>query len=130
MKDAILSRLSNVKGNGTKYRAKCPARDHSSGNSTLSLLFNDDGRILIHCHGGCEANDILESIGLTLSDLYPDGAIRDFMASAAPKKKESKYDSWLWLLERQKGKLQPGERFTESTLAMAREMYRKSKNVR
>lgn len=129
MKDAFLSRLTNVRGNGTKYRAKCPVRDHSSGNNTLSLLFNQDGRILIHCHGGCEAHEILESIGLSLSDLYPDGAIRDFMASAAIKPKPNKYQHWMELMDRQTGKLNKGERWSDDTLKLAREMYRKSRNV-
>jgi len=129
MKDVILSKLQKVKGNGTKYRAKCPVREHSSGDSTLSLLFNDDGRILIHCHGGCEPNDVLESIGLSLSDLYPDGAIRDFMASAAaPERiKRHKYDSWLELFEYNLKKLKPGHRFTEETLKDARTMYLRRK---
>ena len=127
MKDQLLSRLEKVKGNSTKYRAKCPVRDHSSGDNTLSLLFNDDGRTLIHCHGGCEANEVLEAVGLSLSDLYPDGAIREFMASATVQKKQNKYESWLELMDRQRGKLQSGDRFTDDTLKLAREMYRKSK---
>lgn len=127
LKESILSKLSHVKGNGTRYRAKCPARDHSSGNNTLSILFNDDGRILIHCHGGCEANEVLNSIGYSLSDLYPDGAIRDFMAAAKEPVKTNKYQSWLDLMDRQRGKLGKGERFTNDTMTLAREMYRKSK---
>ncbi len=127
MRDVILSKLQKVKGNGTKYRAKCPVRHHSSGDNTLSLLFNDDGRILIHCHAGCEANDVLESIGLSLSDLYPDGAIRDFMASASVKAKGHKYDAWLELFERNLKNLKPGHRFSEATLKDAREMYLRRK---
>lgn len=120
MKEQILSKLDKVRGNGHKYRAKCPARDHSSGNSTLSILFNDDGRILIHCHAGCEANDVLASIGLTLSDLYPDGAIQDFMASAQQKPKNNKYNAWLELCDQQR---KAGVKLSKETLELEREMY-------
>ncbi len=125
MKDVILSKLQKVSGNGRQYKACCPAHDDRS--PSLSILFNDDGRILIHCHGGCSANDVLESIGLSLSDLYPDGAIRHFMASAQPKKKATNSDAWLELFEWKKGRLKPGERFSEQTLKDAREMYLKRK---
>ena len=130
MKEQILSRLDRVKGNGTKFRAKCPVREHSSGNNTLSLLFNDDGRILIHCHAGCEVSDVLSAIGLSLSDLYPDGAIKDFMASAAPRKKEGKYDAWFEILEMQKARCKKeGTRLSEDTMKLAREMYKRKKNA-
>ena len=120
VKEQLLSRLDKVRGNGTKYRAKCPARDHSSGDNTLSLLFNSDGRILIHCHAGCEVNDVLESIGLSLSDLYPDGAIRDFMASAQQKPKQHKYDAWLELCDQQR---KAGVKLSRETLELEKQMY-------
>ena len=126
VKEQILSRLDKVRGNGHKFRAKCPARDHSSGNNTLSLLFNDDGRILIHCHAGCEANDVLEAIGLSLSDLYPDGAIQDFMASAKQKPKEHKYDALLELCDHQR---KSGVKLSKETLDMEKEMYLRKRQL-
>ncbi len=128
MKDVFLSKLKNVQGNGERYRACCPS--HDSKGRTLSLLFASDGRILIHCHAGCTPNEVVESIGLTMSDLFPDGAIRDFMASVQPTKKEHKYDAWLELFNENKKKLKPGERFSEKTLEDAREMYARRKNER
>jgi len=41
----------------------------------LSVREKDDGRILIRCFAGCEAQAIVESLGLTFSDLYPDKPI-------------------------------------------------------
>lgn len=120
MKDVILPRLNKVKGGGGKYRAKCPAREHSSGDSTLSILFNSDGRILIHCHGGCEASDVLEAIGLSLSDLYPDGAIRDFMASAAPKRRTTKDDYVLMIGDESR---KQGKKLSPTDLKAEREAY-------
>lgn len=128
MKDVILSRLKKVSGNGIKYKACCPAHDDKS--PSLSILFNPDGRILIHCHAGCDANDVLAELGLSLTDLYPDGAIRDFMASATVNKPNGgKYDSWLELLDRKLKNLKHGERLTEETLKLAREMYKRSKQI-
>ena len=30
-----------------------------------------DGKILLHCHGGCQTEDILSAMGLTMKDLFP-----------------------------------------------------------
>ena len=119
----ILTKLDKVRGNGKRYRAKCPVSDQSSGDNTLSILFSTDGRTLIHCHAGCEASEILAHIGMTLSDLYPDGAIQDFMASAQKKPKEGRYDSWFELLERKKKQLKKGERLSDETINLAKQMY-------
>lgn len=127
MKDVILAKLSKVSGNGVQYKACCPA--HEDRSPSLSLLFNQDGRILIHCHAGCSAEEVLESIGLSLTDLYPDGAIRDFMASAATKPKKNMYKGWLEFFEERRAQLKPGERFTPEALETARKMYLKSRQV-
>jgi len=60
---------------------------------------------------------------MTLSDLYPDGAIQDFMASAQKKPKEGRYDSWFELLERKKKQLKKGERLSDETINLAKQMY-------
>jgi hypothetical protein len=38
---------------------------------SLSVTSGSDGRVLIHCHAGCETPRVLETIGLRLSDLFP-----------------------------------------------------------
>lgn len=60
-----------------KYKAgsdhgvfKCPAHDDKRASATWREL--SDGRLLVHCFAGCSAYEILTSIGLTLSDLYPE----------------------------------------------------------
>ena len=129
MKERILSSLSKVSGNGQKYKACCPA--HEDRSPSLSLLFNKDGRILIHCHAGCEVSDVLAAIGLSLTDLYPDGAIRTFMATAAftpkqntPSLHEQKLKTARFqLLDEQVKQLKPGERLTEQTLQEARKLF-------
>jgi len=97
--ELILSRLKKVKKSAKQgqYIACCPA--HDDKNPSLGILEAPDGRILIHCRAGCGGAEVMQAIGLTLSDLYPDGAIQDFMKSAAQKKKETKWDSVLWLAD-------------------------------
>jgi len=70
--EKLLERLEMVRKTGTgKWIARCPA--HDDGTPSLSVTEIENGnRVLIHCHGGCGAVDILESIGMDWSALYPD----------------------------------------------------------
>ena len=68
--DALLARLERVKQAGAgQWRARCPA--HDSEGLTLSIGEADTGAALLHCFAGCGAADVLASVGLQLSDLYP-----------------------------------------------------------
>ncbi len=54
-----------------EYMALCPA--HNDKNPSLSIGYSKEkSHILLHCHAGCEAKDILDCIGLKLNDLYED----------------------------------------------------------
>lgn len=69
--DALLSRLDGVKRTGSgRWICKCPA--HEDRRPSLSVRELDDGRILIHDFGGCDAKSILDAVGLKLADLYPE----------------------------------------------------------
>jgi DNA primase len=69
--DTLLSRLEGVKANGRdKWVACCPA--HEDKNPSLVIRQLDDGRILLHCFGGCEALDVVEALGLSMTDLFPE----------------------------------------------------------
>jgi len=48
--------------------ACCPA--HEDRSPSLSIRENDDGRVLIYCFAGCGAGDVLDAIGLRMSDLF------------------------------------------------------------
>lgn len=67
----LLSRLEGVRevGNGQFY-AKCPS--HDDGSPSLSIKETDDGTLLVHCFAGCESPEVVEAVGMTLSDLFPD----------------------------------------------------------
>lgn len=67
---AILDRLDNVKQTGPKqWIARCPA--HEDRTPSLSISRGNDGRAILHCHGGCDTKDILAAIGIELRDLFP-----------------------------------------------------------
>ena len=68
----ILPRLEKVRncGNG-KYLACCPA--HDDRDPSLAVRVTNGGKILLHCFAGCSALDIVNSIGMTLGDLFPEG---------------------------------------------------------
>ena len=66
----FLSHFSGVRHTqGDRWMACCPA--HDDHHPSLSIRFESD-RILIHCFAGCSTNAILESVGLTLADLFFD----------------------------------------------------------
>jgi hypothetical protein len=68
--DILLNRLEHVREYGQGWRAKCPAHEGKSGGS-LSIAQGDDGRILIHCFGGCDVLTIINVCGLEMGDLFP-----------------------------------------------------------
>ena len=66
--EEILSKLEKVKKiNFSEYAACCPA--HDDKNPSLSIT-EKDGKILFHCHRGCSAEEIVNAMGLKLSDLF------------------------------------------------------------
>jgi len=71
MYDQVFSRLSHLKQVGTdKWRARCPS--HDSDGPSLSLAIADDDRLLIKCHAGCGALDVLHAIGCSWEDCFPE----------------------------------------------------------
>lgn len=56
----------------------------------MSIKQGDD-RILLHCHGGCEPEDIVDAMGLKMSDLFVrPNAAKDFKKIEQPPKKQPK----------------------------------------
>jgi len=69
--DIILSRLERVRKTGQgRWVASCPCRDDKRPSMTIREL--EDGRVLIHDFGGSTPAEILNAIGLTFSDLFPE----------------------------------------------------------
>ena len=68
--DHVLSKLQGVKPAGDgRWQARCPA--HEDTNPSLSIAAKSD-RILLHCQAGCGFKEVVESIGLTVKDLFAD----------------------------------------------------------
>lgn len=68
--DQLLSRLTKVKGKNNAWTAACPA--HSDRSPSLAVRATEDGRILLHCFGGCSVHEITSALGIDVSDLFPD----------------------------------------------------------
>lgn len=69
--EALLSRLEKVRATGPlKWSACCPS--HTDKTPSLAVREMADGRILVHCFGGCSAIEIVGALGLELSDLMPE----------------------------------------------------------
>lgn len=84
--DKFLSRLKGVRklGDG-RYVAHCPAHDDRTPSLHATVK---DGRLLIHCKAECTAQDVLDSIGLTFADLYPDADRAAYAAATASRGKK------------------------------------------
>lgn len=68
--DSLISLLDKVKSTGkSRWQARCPA--HPDKGPSLSIREMDDGRVLVHCFAGCSVHEIVQAVGLELSDLFP-----------------------------------------------------------
>jgi len=66
----ILERLDCKPNGKNKYLARCPSHDDRSPSLAIEEL--EGGKVVLHCFAGCETYDIVTSIGLEMSDLFPD----------------------------------------------------------
>jgi hypothetical protein len=77
----ILDRLQRVKQTRAgNYLAACPCCQSKRGRP-ISVRELDDGRVLLYPFCGCETGVVLEALGLTLSDLFPDGCLGELKAT-------------------------------------------------
>lgn len=66
--EKIIEALESVKCIGeNQYMAKCPCHDDKK--ASLSIT-QENNKILLHCFAGCNSEDIVNSIGLTMKDLF------------------------------------------------------------
>jgi hypothetical protein len=73
--EVLLNRLSKVRSRrNNTWTACCPS--HEDKNPSLAVKVSEDGRILVHCFGGCSVEEVLEAVGLTFLDLYPEELIK------------------------------------------------------
>lgn len=93
----LLDRLEGVKPDGKKWRAMCPACGGRS--RKVSVTEGDDGRVLLHCFAGCAAADVVQALGLTLADLYPERITPRTPEEHRLHRRQMREVSWLAALE-------------------------------
>ena len=56
--------------------ASCPGPSHKHGDRhpSLSIGSKDDGKVVFHCHAGCDAGDVLDALEATWRDCWPSGS--------------------------------------------------------
>jgi len=68
--DTLLPRLPNLRTTGKdKWMSCCPA--HNDKKPSLSVRRFPDGSLSVKCFTGCSTVDVLTSVGLRPSDLFP-----------------------------------------------------------
>ncbi len=86
----LTNRLDGCRETGSgKYIAKCPA--HLDKSPSLSITETTEGKVLIHCFAGCDSLDVLEAVGLSFNDLYPDDPYKAAYQSAT-RRQPKKFD--------------------------------------
>ena len=72
-----------------RVQAKCPC--HNDKNASLTISHMGD-KTFMYCHAGCETGDILESVGLKMSDLYDQPLQQDSKSNGNIEKKYKFFD--------------------------------------
>ena len=92
--DEILTHFQIQKHYGDKAQARCPCHDDKQASLTITK-----GRrsALLHCHAGCNFEDIIQKIGLKKQDLYfeerpPGSSWRAYVEGREHKRIEAVYD--------------------------------------
>jgi len=84
--DELLRLLKNVKQTGDRqWKANCPS--HEDEEPSLSVAEGNDGRVLLHCFGGCPTQAVCKALGIQESDLFPEN---DFLPSTGQTTKKAK----------------------------------------
>ena len=68
--EQVLSHLKRVRTSERGWKACCPA--HPDRTPSLSIGLGEQGQVLLKCFAGCSLERIVEALGLTVNDLFPD----------------------------------------------------------
>lgn len=93
MIEELLTRLDTVSGKHPKWMAICPA--HEDRSPSLAISETPEGTILIHCFAGCGAGDIMDAIGMSLSDLFSEKIIGMFKKTERSEREEREKRSFI-----------------------------------
>lgn len=78
------ARFNKVKKVSNGYMVQCPC--HDDKNPSLHIA-QKGGKILLHCHAGCDVCDIVRSVGLGMNDLFLENASKSPMKNIQKKVK-------------------------------------------
>lgn len=72
----ILEKLDRVKKTGSdSAKSACPVPEHGKGRGDKHRSFHitrkNDGKILIHCFADCTTQEVVDALGIRMSDLFP-----------------------------------------------------------
>ena len=67
--ERMLGMLTKVKGRNGSWTACCPA--HNDKGPSLAIRETEDGRVLLHCFAGCETLNVVQALGMDMTDLFP-----------------------------------------------------------
>lgn len=67
--EALAAHNCPPKKSASGWQSKCPAHDDHTPSLTIGL--GADDRVLLHCLATCSVENVLESLGLTMADLFP-----------------------------------------------------------
>lgn len=65
--EELARKFEHYRRDGRGFRARCPV--HKSKGLTLAI-YADPERSSVHCHAGCQSDDVLKAVGLTWKDTY------------------------------------------------------------
>jgi DNA primase len=69
--EILLSRLAKVRKTGAdSWSACCPA--HADKAPSLAIRETPEGVVLLHCFAGCAVETVLDAVGLSFDELYPE----------------------------------------------------------
>lgn len=66
--ETFLTRFDRKTAAGGQWLVRCPA--HQDQKASLAVRRGEDGRVMLHCHAGCDTARILDVMGLTAADLF------------------------------------------------------------
>ena len=135
--EKILSRLDKVRSNGqNRWMACCPA--HNDKTPSLAIQELNDGRILMRCFAGCETSQVLTSMGLTSSDLFPNGGLGEFKGwqqlerdheVRQQKKQRSRFANEIAILRQANAERKAGHRLSRRDMEIERRAFMKLKQA-
>lgn len=68
--EMVLSRLEKVRQRQAgQWSARCPA--HADKGPSLSVRETPEGAVLLHCFAGCSGAEVVSSMGIEMTDLFP-----------------------------------------------------------